>query len=264
MARPVVVVTRRGTPADPLALFLEDGDAQVRWLPTTTVLPPPDEAAFDEALGHVPQMDWLVFTSRHAVEAVFSRRPWAALRSERGRPCVAAVGDRTAELVVRHGAPADVVPPVPGASRLVSALLAAEGGSLAGRRVFWPRSDIARRELADGLTAAGATVVEAVAYRTVPASPADLDVFRADLQAGGIDAVCFLSPSAAEGLASALGSDDLAPLRGHCLVASLGPTTSEALARLGAPPDVEAAQVSARSLAAALLARLTPLQGASR
>ena len=264
MARPVVVVTRRGTPADPLALFLEDGDARVRWLPTTTVLPPPDEAAFDEALGHVPETDWLVFTSRHAVEAVFARRPWAALRSEGGRPRVAAVGERTAELVTERGAPADVVPPVPGASGLVAALLAAEGGSLAGRRVFWPRSDIARRELAEGLTAAGATVVETVAYRTVPASPADLDSFRTDLQAGGIDAVCFLSPSAAEGLASALGSDDLAPLRGRCLVASLGPTTSEALARLGAPPDVEAAQVSARSLAAALLARLSPLQGASR
>jgi uroporphyrinogen III methyltransferase/synthase len=212
----------------------------------------------------VPEADWLVFTSRHAVEAVFSRRPWAALRSERGRPRIAAVGERTAELVLEQGAPADLVPPVPGASALVKALLDAEGGSLAGRRVFWPRSDIARRELADGLAAAGASVVEAVAYRTVPASPADLESFRTDLHAGGIDAVCFLSPSAAEGLASAFGSDDLAPLRGHCLVASLGPTTSEALARLGAPPDVEAAQVSARSLATALLARLTPLQGASR
>jgi uroporphyrinogen III methyltransferase/synthase len=264
VARPVVVVTRRGTPADPLALFLEDGAAQVRWLPTTTVLPPPDEAAFDEALGRVPATDWLVFTSRHAVEAVFARRPWAALRSERGRPRVAAVGDRTAELLAERGAPADVVPPLPGAAGLVAALLSAEGGSLAGRRVFWPRSDIAHRDLADGLAAAGATVVEAVAYRTVSTSPADLESFRVDLQAGGIDAVCFLSPSAAEGLASALGSDDLAPLRGHCLVASLGPTTSEALARLGAPPDVEAAEVSARSLAAALLARLTPVQGATR
>ena len=264
MARPVVVVTRRGTPADPLALFLEDGEAQVRWLPTTSVLPTPDEAAFDEALGRVPEMDWLVFTSRHAVATVFARRPWAALRSEGGRPRVAAVGERTAELVADRGAPADLVPPVPGASGLVAALLAAEGGSLAGRRLFWPRSDIARRELADGLTAAGATVVEAVAYRTVPTSPGELESFRADLHAGGIDAVCFLSPSAAEGLASALGSDDLAPLRGRCLVASLGRTTSEALARLGAPADVEAPQASARSLAAALLARLTTLQGASR
>ena len=264
MARPVVVVTRRGTPADPLALFLEDGEAEVLWLPTTTVLPPLDEAALDEALGRLSEMDWLVFTSRHAVEAVFARRPRAALRSDGGRLRVAAVGDRTAELLAVRGAPADVVSPVPGAAGLVATLLSAEGGSLAGRHVLWPRSDIARRELADGLAAAGATVLETVAYRTVATSPGDVESFRAALHAGGIDAVCFLSPSAAEGLAAALGSADLATLRGRCLVASLGPTTSEALARLGAPPDVEAAQVSARSLAAALLARLNPLQGASR
>ena len=264
MARPLVVVTRRGTPADPLALFLEDGAAEVLWLPTTTVLPPLDEAALDQALDRLPEMDWLVFTSRQAVEEVCARRDWAGSRSETGRPRVAAVGDRTAELLAVRGVPADVVPTTPGAAGLVAALVSAEGGSLAGRHVLWPRSDIARRELADGLAAAGATVLETVAYRTVATSPGDLESFRAALHTGGIDAVCFLSPSAAEGLAAALGSEDLAALRGRCLVASLGPTTSEALARLGTPPDVEAARPSARSLAAALLARLSPLQGASR
>jgi uroporphyrinogen-III synthase len=259
-----VVVTRRGTHADPLALFLADGDAEVRWLPTTTVLPPLDEAALDAALDRLPEMDWLAFTSRHAVEAVFARRTWAGSRREAGRPRVAAVGERTAELLALRGAPADVVPTTPGAAGLVAALVAAQGGSLAGRHVLWPRSDIARRELAEGLAAAGATVVETVAYRTVPAPPEDVDAFRAALDAGRVHAVCFLSPSAADGLAAALGSEDLAALRGRCLVASLGPTTSEALARLGAPPDVQAGQASARSLAAALLARLAPLQGASR
>ena len=264
MARPLVVVTRRGTRADPLALFLEDGDVEVLWLPTTIVLPPLDEGALDQALDRLPEMDWLVFTSRHAVEAVCARRASLGGRPPGGTPRVAAVGDRTAEVLALRGLPPDVVPSSPGAAGLVAALVSAEGGSLAGRRVLWPRSDIARRELADGLAAAGATVLETVAYRTVPTPPADLESFRDALHEGRVDAVCFLSPSAAEGLAAALGSDDLAPLRGRCLVASLGPTTSEALARLGAPPDVEPVQASARSLAEALLARLHPLQGASR
>jgi len=264
VARPLVVVTRRRTTADPLALFLEDGDAQVLWLPTTTVLPPLDEAALDAALDRLPVTDWLVFTSRHAVEAVCARQAWAGRLLEGRRPRVAAVGERTAALLAQKGVPAEVVPDTPGASGLVAALVSAEGGSLAGRLVLWPRSDIARRELATGLAAAGATVVEAVAYRTVPTPPEDVESFRDALHSGRVDAVCFLSPSAAEGLASALGSEDLAALRGCCLVASLGPTTSAALASLGAPPDVEAAEVDARSLAAAVLARLHPLQGASR
>jgi uroporphyrinogen-III synthase len=264
VARPLVVVTRRGTSADPLALFLEDGAAEVVWLPTTAVLPPLDEAALDAALGRIREMDWLAFTSRHAVEAVCARPAWVARPPGADGPRVAAVGGRTAEALAAKGMMADVVAGTPGAAGLVAAMVDAEGGSLAGRRVLWPRSDIARRELAAGLAEAGATLVEAVAYRTVAAPPAEVESFRESLRTGRVDAVCFLSPSAAEGLAAALGGEDLAELPGRCLVASLGPTTSAALSQLGAPPDVEAAQASARSLAEALLARLTPLQGASR
>ncbi len=48
-----------------------------------------------------------------------------------------------------------------------------QGGrrTLAGVRVLWPRSDIARRELPETLRNAGAEVVEPTAYRTVPAGP---------------------------------------------------------------------------------------------
>jgi len=157
-----------------------------------------------------------------------------------------------------------VVPDSPGAAGLVAAIVAREGGALAGRRVLWPRSDLARPELKDGLAAAGAIVLDPVAYRTVAASPEDVEWFPAALAHGGVDAVCFLSPSAASGLAAALRLSDLAGLRGRALVASLGPTTSEALTRLGAPPDVEASPATAERLAEAVLARLSVLQGVSR
>jgi uroporphyrinogen III methyltransferase/synthase len=264
VTRPVVFVTRHETPDDALAAVLRESGAVVRWLPTTTVRAPLDGSPLGEALEHLAETDWLVFTSGHAVEAVCAHPAWGARPAAGRRPRLAAVGGRTAELLARRGAPADLVPPSAGAAGLVAALVSEEGGSLAGRRVLWPRSDIARRELADGLAGAGASVREVVAYRTVATSPVELESFRADLDAGRIDAVCFLSPSAAEGLATALGGLDLAPLRGRCLVASLGPTTSETLARLGAPADVEPERASAPGLAAALLSRLSLLQGASR
>jgi uroporphyrinogen-III synthase len=157
----------------------------------------------------------------------------------------------------------DLVPSDASGSALAAALHD-RTGSLEGRRVLWPRSDIARRELPDGLARAGATVVEPVAYRTVTARPAGLEAFRTRLEAGGVDAVCFLAPSAAEGLAAALRSPDLAVLKGRCLVASLGPTTTRALERLGAPPDVEPAHASAPGLARALRARLALLEGVPR
>jgi len=263
--RPLVAVTRHEAPDHPLGLTLARGGVDVAWLPTTAILPPLDAAPLDAALARIHEMDWLVFTSGHGVDGLCSRPAWEeAWAAAPARPRVAAVGERTGEHLVSRGLRVDVVPDSPGASGLVAAIVAGEGGTLGGRRVLWPRSDIARPELKDGLAGAGASVFDPVAYRTVAAAPADVEWFRAALVDGGVDAVCFLSPSAASGLVASLGSADLAGLHGRLLVASLGPTTSEALTRLGAPPDVEASPATAERLAEALLARLSVLQGASR
>jgi len=263
---PLVAVTRPATVDDPLGLALAAGGADVLWLPTTAVRPPLDPRPLATAVAGVSDFDWLVFTSGHAVHAVCTHPAWPASRPSPGatRPRVAAVGERTADRLARQGVRVDLVAPSAGAAGLAAAVVAEEGGSLEGRRVLWPRSDIARRELADGLAAAGARVHEAVAYRTVTAIPAEAERFRDALAGGQLDAVCFLSPSAAEGLVTALGGEDLARLRGRCLVASLGPATSEALLRLGAPADVEAHPPSAAALAAAVLARLAVPQGVTR
>jgi uroporphyrinogen-III synthase len=263
MRRAVVAVTREGGPDDPLGAALAGMGAEVVWLPTTATLPPLDAAPLDAATSSLASFDWLVFTSGRAVEGLCGRPRFAAAWREAGesRPRVAAIGEATAAALSDRGMTVDLVPPEARGSALAAALLD-HAGSLEGRRVLWPRSDIARRELPDALVRAGATVVEPVAYRTVTASPPGLEAFRARLEAGEVHAICFLAPSAAEGLAAALPSRDLVSLQGRCLVASLGPTTSRALERLGAPPDVEPTRHRADALAEALRARLALLEGA--
>jgi uroporphyrinogen-III synthase len=123
-------------------------------------------------------------------------------------------------------------------------------------RVLWPRSDIARRELPEALRAAGAEVIEPVAYRTVlPAGSRTEELARALLE-GGVDAVAFLSPSSARNFAVMLGWADLRPLSRCAAVASIGPTTSETLRELGAAPDIESAARTAEDLARTLVAYL--------
>jgi uroporphyrinogen III methyltransferase/synthase len=263
MRRAVVVVTRNGGPDDPLGAALAGMGADVVWLPTTATLPPLDSAPLDAALSRLATFDWLVFTSGRAVESFCGRPRFAAAWREAGekRPRVAAVGEATAAAVSERGMTVDAVPADARGSALAVALRD-RAGSLEDRHVLWPRSDIARRELPDALARAGATVFEPVAYRTVTTSPPGFEDFRAQLEAGRVDAVCFLAPSAAEGLAAAFPSRDLAALRRRCLVASLGPTTSRALESLGAPPDVEPAHPRATALAEALRARLVLLEGA--
>jgi len=257
-----VFVTRPGSPDDSLGRALARGGADVVWLPTTATLPPDDPRPLADAIGRLAEFDWLAFTSAHAVRASCEHPGWAAAWASagEGRPRVAAVGEATAAALAGRGVRVDLVAVRGGARGLVEALLA-EDGTLAGRTVLWPRSDIARRDLPDGLVEAGASVADPVAYRTTPSTPDNLGDFRVALAQDRASAVCFLAPSAAEGLAAALGFEDLAPLRGRCLVASIGATTSEALARLGAPPDVEPPSPSAERLAESLLARLVPAQG---
>jgi porphobilinogen synthase len=252
-ARPVVAVTRDEGSEGALSSALRARGFDVLPLATVATLPPSDPAALNTARELLDRFEWLVFTSGHAVDALVGHPSWRDRWQGLGvRPRVAAVGPATAERLAKADLPVDLLPATSGAGPLAEALIAEHGGSLRGVRVLWPRSDVARRELPDRLRAAGAELSEPVAYRTVPARPDGLSDFKSRLEAGGVDAVALLSPSAAEGLAAALGSD-LRDLARHTLVASIGPATSAALRSLGAPPDLEAEPHTAEGVADALV-----------
>jgi uroporphyrinogen-III synthase len=255
---PLVAVTRAEEGIGPLASALAVRGCDVFALPTVSFAPPEDMNPLDEALGGSDTYDWLLVTSAHAVEVIASRPAWTDLKT-RGTPATAAVGPRTAVRLARAGVRAHLVAEDPGADGLVRGLrqrLLRPDGSLEGLRFLWPRSDRARRDLADALRASGASVTEVVAYRTLPAEPTTAGAFLRLLERGEIDAVTFMSPSSAHGLAHALGRAELSVLSAHAVVASVGPTTSEALRALGAPPVAEARTRTAAGLAEAVVRAL--------
>ena len=261
MRKPVVVVTRDEGPRGALRQALADRGADVRALPTTRTAPADDPGPLNDALDAVDTFDWLSFTSARGVDAVAEHPSWRATWTGAGRPRVAAVGAATAERLRETGAPVDLEGKGFGGSDLAEEMIEAAGDAVEGARILWPRSDRARPELMEKLQAAGAHVAAPIAYRTLPARPDDLAWFVDALERGDVDAVAFLSPSAASGLASALGTGDLARLTGGPCVASIGPTTSAALRDLAAPPDVEATQPAVEELAAELMAHIEARQG---
>jgi uroporphyrinogen-III synthase len=189
------------------------------------------------------------------VDACCNQPEWRRAADVGAIPRLAAVGRATAARLAEFGHVADCVPDDSGAASLASALIE-RTGTLSGTRVLWPRADIARRTLALALARAGAVVVAPVAYRTQPVPASSLASLVAEIRSGHLDASVFCSPSSAEHLARTLGLDGLGPLVENLLVASIGPTTTAALAALGAPPQVEASAPSASALATALAARL--------
>lgn len=270
LSRPRIVVTQGEGMQGSLAAALVLRGADVFALPTIAIEPPEDPAPLDAALAELERFDWIVFTSRHAVDAVCARPAWAEARARTlPRLRVAAIGRATAASLRALGVTADVVPAEAGGRALAEALAAAgnppgsgdsgrkgHAGGPSGLHVLWPRSEIALRELPDALARAGATIVEPVAYRTLVPAGSDADDVIARLAEGSIDAIAFLSPSSAKNLPALLGRSDLGWVAERAVVASIGPSTSEALRELGAPARVESAERTAEDLAETLVSWL--------
>ena len=260
---PLVVATRDEQPDDGFARVLRESGLQSVAMPTIAIGTPLDPGPLARAIERLSSTQWIVFTSAQAVGATCGHPRWPeSWRSAPVRPRIAAVGPATAARLRTFGLECDVMPERSGAREL-AATLGAGDGSLAGAHVLWPRSDIARRELPEALAAAGAIVIDPEAYRTVAVRPAALALFTATLDGGGVDAVAFFSPSAAMGLASALGEDALKRLAGRTEVASIGPSTSAALDALGAPATIQAETRTGPGLAAAIVRHLSRRTGAA-
>ncbi|MDQ2741521.1 MAG: uroporphyrinogen-III synthase [Chloroflexota bacterium] len=195
--------------------------ATVVELPAVAIEPPDDPRPLETALAGLDCYDWIAFSSRNAVHAVFNR---IDRRPEGIR--VAAVGPATAAALREHGITPDLVPEEATGVALASAILQA-----GARSVLLPLGDRARPDLADGLRR-GAAVKEVVAYRTVRPE-ADDEVLEL-LRRGEIDAVALASPSALDHLLAMLGRD--AAILGRARLVCIGPATACAVTGAGLGP----------------------------
>ncbi|MEM9996332.1 MAG: uroporphyrinogen-III synthase [Bacteroidota bacterium] len=234
-----IVVTRSRDQADSLADALRALGATPILAPSIQSAPTADPAALAAAVEDLGGVRWLGFTSpsgvRHGWPAVAAAWP-AGVPDGVG---IAAVGPGTADALAEHGVRVDFIPDASSGDAFADEL-----PLVAGDRVVLLRSDIARRAVAERLRARGASVTDAVAYRTVVgASP--LTTRRAlDAQP---DAVTFTSPSTVRGFLDPLVSDadrsvlpSLAPSLGAAALVAIGPVTANELQRYGLAATVTA------------------------
>jgi uroporphyrinogen III methyltransferase/synthase len=256
-ARPLVgrrvLVTRSREQAGELVELLEAQGAQAVEAPLIDIVPPEDYGPLDAACERAGAFDWIVFTSANGAAAFMDRllqgpRDVRALAGAR----LCAVGPGTASRLTRFGLKVDLIPDDHSADGVVAALKAA--GSIKGKRVLFPKADIARDTLPEELREAGAELTEVVAYRTVTAeSDAHLGIYR-ELLDRRIDAVTFSSASAVRAFVSIYGSDQAVDLLNHTVVATIGPVTADAAIRYGITPQVTPSTSTMPALVEALVA----------
>jgi uroporphyrinogen-III synthase len=264
-----VLITRTRHQASDLAAQLETLGATCILIPAIQIIPPDSFEPFDKALAKLHTFDWLLFTSVNAVE-IFAQRlnkaeidrsgnSFAArtlpVKNHHSFPRIAVIGPATARAVHSAGFTVDLMPP----EYIAESLSAALTPFASGARMLFLRAAEARDHLPEALTAAGAQVTIAEAYRNQMPSesiPALQHLFSNP--ALYPDAITFTSASSVRNLTAILEASMLV-LDPKIVLASIGPITSQALRDLGLNPNVEAATPTIPSLIDALVAAFSPV-----
>lgn len=227
-----VLITRPAADSVELTRRLEGKGARCVHLPTIEVRPRRLPAAEEKSLlKRLPEFDWVLFNSHHAVESLagIARRRGRSLKGLlRGKIC--AIGPRTEETVRAAG----LVPArIPEESSVAGVRKAFGKTELRGKKVLIPRSNLGVGDpLAQALRQKGATAEEIAIYET-----AELRVPHRRLKAAlrGLDAATFTSASTARAFLRSVRFAHLPlgqALNGAAVVA-IGPSTAQALRKGG-------------------------------
>jgi uroporphyrinogen III methyltransferase/synthase len=230
-----IAVTRPAEKECELVAGLRERGARVHLCPTISINPLPRTRETDRIIESLGEFDWVIFTSKHAVEILLDH-VWALGEDARlfGRTRIGAIGEKTALKLKHYGLRADIVPEEYSQEGLVEALNIGSGD-----RVLLPRAAGARDVLLDELKARGAEVCALSLYETI-ANPHGIAQLKQLLQERRVDIVTFTSSSTVEMFIETVKPDERAPLFKGVLTASIGSVTSKTLRNFGITNSIEA------------------------
>ncbi len=245
-----VVVTRPRDQSDQLREQLEQLGARVISFPTIKIVPARDGSPLETALARFSRDDWILLTSRNAVDAV-ARTTKADVAEALGEVRIAVVGQATHRRLTDLGMQADFVPSQFNMATLCSELI--QKANVDGQRFLYPCGDLADAEGPQALRHAGAIVDAIEAYRTIPDDTADADALRRSLAAEEIDAIVFASPSAVQAFFKMIPSQSVSQRVG---LVSIGPKTTQSLEKAAPGRLTEARQAEVEGLVEAVIRAL--------
>jgi len=236
-----ILITRPRAQAAELGDQLAAQGAVPIVFPTIEIAPLADPALLDEAIRHLDQYHWIIFTSVNGVKAFWDRLDVVGTGLAPAQH-IAAIGPATARALESHGVTVTLIPDEYIAEAIIDKI-----GDVRGQRILLPRADIAREALALELQQRGALVAEIVAYRTLPAAPDPTGL--AELQRG-VDVITFTSSSTVRNFVRLVGQDVSLP---HALIACIGPITASTARELGLRVDIMASEYTLNGLVSALV-----------
>lgn len=207
------------------AIFSELG-AKVIVIPTLEIVPPNNWNEFDDLILSNKKIDFVIFSSAHAVAMFLKRCDELDKQVNFERIIVVAVGNKTKSVCEENKIRVDIVPKKFSSDGVVEEL---SRYNLRDKLVFIPRSAIGREDLPKGLEERGAKIVTVPVYNVSLPSKESLQLSIDMLNSTAADVFVFTSPSTFENFLLIMNINNPVSYFKNYDVAAIGPTTKAAI-----------------------------------
>jgi uroporphyrinogen III methyltransferase/synthase len=221
-----IVITRAvETSKESAEIFIHLG-ADVITFPTLDIVPPDSWSQFDDFILNKKKIDFIIFTSAHAVKMFSERLEELNETINYSAVKVVAVGNKTSAVCEKYRIPINIIPGNFSSAGVISELLKFK---LNNKIIFIPRSAIGREELPIGLEELGAIIKSVPVYNVAVPSEESIAPSIEILKKSKPDLYIFTSPSTFENFLQILKITEPAHYFSGALIAAIGPTTRIAI-----------------------------------
>ena len=209
-----VLVTRPKELVSRTADKLREKGAEVLELPAIRTVPMEDQSRLYEAMDHLENYQWLVFTSPTGVRVFFEElvRHGKDIRAM-GKIRLAVIGEGTKKALKERGLLADFVPSVYDGDTLGKELSEILSG---GEKILIPRAEKGNEKLTEFLAQAGAEVEDIPTYQTLYEKSQLIDE-KKEFETGQISCAVFTSASTVKGFVEGTKGLDYSKVRAACI-----------------------------------------------
>ena len=221
-----IVLTRAIEQSKESAAIFSELGADVIVFPTLEIVPPNNWDKFDELILSSQKIDFIVFTSVHAVTMFIKRCNELNKQFDFKKTKVVAVGNKTKSVCEENEIKVDIVPKKFSGEGVVEELSKSD---LKDKLVFIPRSAIGREDLPKGLEELGAKIITAPVYNVSLPSKESVQKNIEQLNSKKTDVFIFTSPSTFENFLLIMNINNPVSYFKNYDVAAIGPTTKSAI-----------------------------------
>jgi uroporphyrinogen-III synthase/DNA-binding transcriptional regulator YbjK len=221
-----IVLTRTVEQSKESAAIFSELGADVIVFPTLEIVPPSSWEKFDNLILSSQKIDFIVFTSAHAVTMFKKRLDELNLNIDVDKIKIVAVGNKTKLICEENDIKVDIVPKKFSGEGVVEEL---SKYNLNNKLILIPRSAIGRETLPKGLEELGATIVAVPVYNVSLPSKESVQKNIEKLNASKPDVFIFTSPSTFENFLLIMNINNPVSFFKNYDVAAIGPTTQLAI-----------------------------------